>query len=121
MLNNEFNFTLDPCATNTNHKCENFFTKDDNGLTQSWAGHCVFCNSPYSKIAEWVKKCYDENIQNNINVVMLIPARTDTKYFHSYIYHKSEIRFIQGRLHFNNSKNSAPFPSMIVVFNKREV
>lgn len=80
-------------------------------------GYTVFCNPPYGKnIKEWVKKCYEESVKNKITVVMLIPARTDTAYFHNYIYGKAEIRFIKGRLKFGDSKNAAPFPSMIVIF-----
>lgn len=115
-LNEEFCFTLDVCATNENHKCKKYFTIKDDGLTQDWGGETVFCNPPYSNIAQWTKKCHDEGIKPNTIVVMLIPARTDTKYFHNYIYHRSEIRFIKGRLKFGNAKNSAPFPSMIVIF-----
>lgn len=99
-LNQEFKFTLDPCSTDENCKCEKHFTIDDNGLEMNWKGESVFCNPPYSKIKEWVKKCYMEGQKSNTTVVMLIPARTDTKYFHDYIYHKSEIRFIKGRLKF---------------------
>lgn len=118
-LNKEFHFTLDPCASNTNHKCDKFFTKEQNGLLQKWDGETVFCNPPYGhKIQLWIEKCYKEHIQNNITVVMLLPARTDTKWFHNFIYNKSEIRFIQGRLKFNESKNSAPFPSMVVVYKR---
>ena len=79
-------------------------------------GYRVFCNPPYSNIAEWVKKCYEESKKDGTLVVMLIPARTDTKYFHDYILHRAEVRFIKGRLKFGDSKNSAPFPSMIVIF-----
>lgn len=115
-LNNEFNFTLDPCATNENHKVSKFYTKYQDGLKISWGGEIVFVNPPYSKIGEWVKKSYFESLKKNTIVVLLIPARTDTKYFHDYIYNRSEIRFIKGRLKFNDSKNAAPFPSMIVIF-----
>lgn len=86
------------------------------GVTASWQGETVFCNPPYSDIATWVKKCHDEGCKPNTTVVMLIPSRTDTRYFHNYIYQRSEIRFIKGRLKFGESKNSAPFPSMIVIF-----
>lgn len=81
-------------------------------------GYNVFCNPPYGKeLPLWVKKAYEESMKPNTKVVMLIPARTDTRYFHEYIYHKAkEIRFLKGRLKFGNSKNSAPFPSMVVVF-----
>ena len=98
-LDKEFHFDLDPCADETNHKCEHYFTKEQNGLKQDWGGHRVFCNPPYNTI-----------------VVMLIPARTDTRYFHDFIQHRSEVRFVKGRLKFGNSKQAAPFPSMVVIF-----
>lgn len=120
-LNDEFHFTLDPCADEKNHKCEKYFTKEQNGLIQDWSEDVVFCNPPYGRnIGEWVKKAFESvsahTHTHTHTVVMLLPARTDTKWFHNYIYHKAEIRFIRGRLKFGNSKNSAPFPSMIVVF-----
>lgn len=117
-LNEEFHFTLDPCATPENAKCKKYYTVKENGLKQDWQGETVFCNPPYGKaIKNWVKKCYEESRKPNTTVVMLIPARTDTTYFHDYIYKKAkEIRFIRGRLKFGNLKNSAPFPSMVVVF-----
>lgn len=115
-LNAEFGFTLDPCATSENHKCDNYFTKDDDGLVQDWGGHVVFCNPPYSDIKAWVEKCYREGCKDHTLVCLLIPCRTDTKYFHDYIYNRAEIRFVKGRLKFNESKNSAPFPSMLVIF-----
>lgn len=117
-LDAEFNFNLDPCATDENHKCPRYFTREQNGLAQDWGGARVFCNPPYGRqIGEWVKKCYNESRKPDTLCVMLIPARTDTAYFHDYIYHKArEIRFIRGRLHFNESKAGAPFPSMVVVF-----
>ena len=96
---------------------EKYFTKEDDGLTKNWSGERVFCNPPYGReIPYWVKKCYEENKLNNTFIVMLIPARTDTSYFHDYIYNKQEIRFIRGRLKFNDGKNPAPFPSMVVIF-----
>ena len=117
-LDSEFHFTLDPCASDTNHKCAKYYTLIDNGLAQDWGGQIVFCNPPYgAEIKHWVRKCYEESRKPNTKVVMLIPARTDTAYFHDYIYHRAEIRFIRGRLHFNESKQGAPFPSMIVIFN----
>lgn len=117
MLDNEFHFNLDPCASDRNHKCEKFYTAEIDGLKQDWQGHIVFCNPPYGRaISNWVKKCYEESRKPNTKIVMLIPARTDTAYFHDYIYNKAEIRFIRGRLKFGNAKNGAPFPSMVVVF-----
>jgi site-specific DNA-methyltransferase (adenine-specific) len=118
-LNSEFHFTLDPCANKHNHKCDKYYTAEDDGLTKDWGGQIVFCNPPYgSAIKDWVKKCSEESKKDNTTVVMLIPARTDTKYFHDYIYQKEnvEVRFLRGRLKFGNSENSAPFPSMVVVF-----
>ena len=116
-LNEEFCFTLDPCATDDNAKCSNYFTKEDDGLTKDWGGHTVFCNPPYGRsIKDWVKKCYEESRKKDTTVVMLIPARTDTSYFHEYIYGKGELRFIRGRLKFGDSHNSAPFPSMVVIY-----
>lgn len=117
-LNEEFDFTLDPCATTDNAKCDKFYTKEQDGLKQDWSGERVFCNPPYGKvIGDWVKKCSEEAKKPNTTVVALIPARTDTRYFHEYIYHKArEVRFVKGRLKFGGCKNSAPFPSMVVVF-----
>lgn len=116
-LNREFSFTLDPCADAENHKCDRYFTKDENGLAQDWSGNRVFCNPPYGRaIKEWVAKCYWEGHKENTLVVLLLPARTDTAYFHGYIQHRAEIRFIQGRLKFGNSQAGAPFPSMLVIY-----
>ena len=116
ILNEEFHFNLDPCANEHNHKCEKFFDIEVDGLKQNWGGHRVFVNPPYSQIKHWVKKAWEESTKPNTIVVMLIPARTDTRYFHEYIYHRSEIRFLKGRLKFGESKNSAPFPSMVAIF-----
>ena len=119
-LNDEFRFTLDPCSTHENAKCYKHFTEEENGLLQDWGNEVVFCNPPYGRqIKDWVKKSYEESQKGNTTVVMLIPARTDTIYFHEYIYHKAEIRFIKGRLKFGNAKNSAPFPSMVVIFEQK--
>lgn len=118
-LNDEFHFTLDACATTENHKCQRYYTKETNGLSKDWQGECVWVNPPYSKISAWTEKCYREGAKDNTIVVMLIPSRTDTKYFHNYIYHRAEIRFIKGRLKFSN-KGSAPFPSMVVIFRGAE-
>lgn len=119
-LNMEFWFTLDPCASDENHKCEKYYTKQQDGLLQDWSGETVFCNPPYGRnIGKWVKKCFEEVCLGDCDcAVMLIPARTDTKWFHDFIYNVAEIRFLKGRLKFGNSKNSAPFPSMVVVYRK---
>lgn len=113
-LNDEFKFTLDPCCTEENKKCEKFFTEQDDGLSKNWDNEIVFMNPPYGRdIGKWIKKASEA--RGGV-VVCLLPARTDTRYFHDYIYNKSEIRFIKGRLKFGDAKNSAPFPSMVVVF-----
>lgn len=114
-LNEEFRFTLDVCADPDNAKCEQFYTKEQDGLSQPWTGVC-WCNPPYGReIGSWVRKAFFASV-SGATVVMLLPARTDTRWFHEYIYRKAEIRFIKGRLKFGNSQNSAPFPSMVVVF-----
>nr|DAU97397.1 MAG TPA: DNA N-6-adenine-methyltransferase [Caudoviricetes sp.] len=116
-LNNEFQFTLDVCATPENAKCDKFYTKEQDGLKHPWKG-TVWCNPPYGRgIGQWVRRALFASV-SGATVVMLLPARTDTKWFHDYIYKRNnvEIRFIRGRLKFGGSKNSAPFPSMVVVF-----
>lgn len=116
-LDAEFHFTLDPCADGGNHKCDRYYTREQDGLTQDWGGEIVFCNPPYGReIPKWVKKAYEESRKDNTVVVMLIPARTDTRWFHDYIYNQAEIRFIKGRLRFGESNDNAPFPSMVVVY-----
>lgn len=113
-LNSEFGFTLDPRADKDNHKCDLYYTKYDDGLSKDRDWQVVFMNPPYGReINKRVKKASDTKGV----VVCLLPARTDTRRFHDYIYWKAEIRFIKWRLKFGCSKNSAPFPSMIVVFN----
>lgn len=117
-LNKEFHFELDVCANERNHKCDKYYTKEQDGLLMSWpANGAIWCNPPYGReIGKWVSRAWRASADTT--VVMLLPARTDTKWFHDYIYKMPnvEIRFIKGRLKFGNSKNSAPFPSMIVVF-----
>ena len=120
-LNDEFHFTLDVCADENNHKCEHYYTKEIDGLSRPWVG-TVWCNPPYGrKIGEWVRRAYLSSNIGSATVVMLLPARTDTRWFHDYIYNKSntEIRFIKGRLKFGGCKNSAPFPSMVVIFRSK--
>lgn len=120
-LNKEFKFTLDPCSTPVNRKCEKYYTKEDDGLTKDWSGETVFCNPPYGReLPRWVKKCHEESLRG-ATVVMLIPARTDTSYFHDYIYGTHEIRFIRGRLRFGGCDQNAPFPSMVVVMRGADV
>ena len=122
-LNAKYQFTLDVCADAANTKVPyNFYSLEngEDGLSLHWSGRC-WMNPPYGReIGKWVKKAYEES-QKGVLVVSLLPSRTDTRWFHQYIYAKSgvEIQFLRGRLKFGNAVNSAPFPSMIVVFNKR--
>ena len=115
-INREFCFNLDPCSTDENHKCDKYYTITDNGLEKSWGVYRVFCNPPYSQIEKWVAKAFYETRNDNTLVALLIPSRTDTRYFHNYIYNRAEIRFVKGRLKFGDGKGSAPFPSMLVIF-----
>lgn len=118
-LDEEFGFTLDPCATDENAKCEKYYTKEDDGLSKDWSGEVVFMNPPYGgEIAQWAKKAYEEAM-GGATVVCLVPSRTDTRYWHNYFMKADEIRFIKGRLKFGGSQNSAPFPSAIIVFNQQ--
>jgi phage N-6-adenine-methyltransferase len=110
-------FDLDACASPHNTKCSNFFTEAENGLSRSWEGYTVFVNPPYGRgIDKWIEKAYKESKKENTKVVMLIPSRTDTKYWHNYVMKASEIHFVKGRLKFGDSDNSAPFPSAVIVF-----
>lgn len=116
-LNDEFHFTVDVCALPENAKCQNYFTPEMDGLSQCWEGVC-WCNPPYGrKIIDWVIKAKMAQ-STGATVVMLVPARTDTKWFHNYVYNgwNTEIRFLKGRLKFGGAQNAAPFPSMIIIF-----
>ena len=121
ILDMEFNFTLDPCCTKQTAKCKKFFTKEEDGLIQDWSKDIVFVNPPYGReIGKWVEKSYNE-AKKGAKVVMLIPSRTDTNWFHDFIYNKAEIRFLKGRIRFLQNKkelNTAPFPTMLIIFNK---
>lgn len=112
-------FTLDAAASRDNYKVSNYFSKEDDALSKDWSGNAVFLNPPYGRaLKDWVKKAYEEGQKKDTTVVMLIPARTDTKYWHDYVMKADEIRFVRGRLKFGDEKNSAPFPSAVVVFRK---
>jgi len=116
-LDKLYHFDLDVCASIENTKCERFYVVSDNGLSQEWHknGHTIWMNPPYGReIGKWVKKAYIESL-NGCFVVCLLPARTDTAWFHEYC-RQGQIMFIRGRLKFVGSKNAAPFPSMLVMF-----
>ena len=125
-LNTEFNFVLDAAATDRSAKCAMYYTPELDGLSQSWdVGGAVFCNPPYGrKLKKWVAKAYMESQKIKHPIVLLIPARTDTTYFHDYIYRKAELRFIRGRIKFADEygtiKKDAPFPSMLVIYNNKQ-
>lgn len=119
-LNSEFHFTLDAAANQYNHKCSKYYTAEDNGLLQDWSSETVFINPPYgNEIKAWVRKAYYQNHIHNNLIVMLLPARTDTQWFHTYINNHAEIRFLKGRIKFVGAKHPAPFPSMVVIFRPR--
>ena len=118
-------FDLDACASIHNTKCANFFTEAEDGLSKDWKGFTTFVNPPYGRgIDKWIKKAFDESRKDETRVVMLIPARTDTKYWHQYVMRADEIYCLKGRLKFGECDNSAPFPSAVVVFdgtNQRQI
>ena len=106
-LDQEFHFNLDPAATDKCAKCAKYFTPETDGLKADWGGSRVFCNPPYGRnIGEWVKKGYEESQKPGTVVVMLIPARTDTSYYHDYIFggKADEVRFLRGRLYFTDEE-----------------
>lgn len=111
-----YHFETDVCALPKNAKCKRFFTPEMDGLKQEWTGVC-WCNPPYGRqIGKWVEKA----VKSFATVVMLLPARTDTKWFHDWCLPYGKIEFLRGRLKFGGCDNSAPFPSMIVVFEVQE-
>lgn len=117
-LNEEFRFTLDAAALPENAKVSHFYTPEMDGLKQPWYGS-VWCNPPYGRgIDQWIAKGYWAARNGDALVVMLVPARTDTRWFHQYVYNNpyAELRFIPGRLKFGGSSNSAPFPSLVIIF-----
>lgn len=116
-LDKEFGFTLDPCATNENKKCEKFYTIEDDGLSKDWTKDVVFMNPPYGgHTREWIEKAYESSL-GGATVVCLIVSATDRSYWHETIFpYASQIRFIRGRLKFGGQKTSAPFSSAVVIF-----
>ena len=114
-----YHFETDVCALPENAKCKRFFTPEQDGLKQEWTGSC-WCNPPYGRnVWKWVKKAYESDALT----VMLFPVRTGTKWFHDYIYNHPgvSIEFLRGRLKFSGVKGEAPFPSMLIIFNRKGV
>jgi len=118
-LNEEFQFQMDVCATHDNHKCDRYMTPEEDALSDNMEPHWIgklWMNPPYGReISRWVKRAYESSIKYKATIVCLVPARTDTSWWHDYCI-KGKVRFIRGRLKFNGHKNSAPFPSAIVIF-----
>jgi phage N-6-adenine-methyltransferase len=120
-LNRRYRFDLDPCASAENAKCATYFTREDDGLAQDWGTHRVFCNPPYGRATgRWARKAFEAS-QGGALVVLLVPARTDTKWFHQWVRGKAQIEFIKGRLKFGGAKDDAPFPSMLAIYWPEEV
>jgi len=130
-LNERFKFTLDPCCTHESAKCEKHYTMIENGLAQDWSQDVVFMNPPYGReISQWIQKAYLES-RKGATVVCLIPARTDTSYWHNYIFGKAKIEFLKGRIRFQNrllpswkadgshKVSGAPFPSAVVIYEQK--
>ena len=114
-LDRRWNFTLDVCADESNHKVDRYFTREDDGLAQTWAPEVCWMNPPYGReISAWMRKAHAESLKG-ATVVCLVPARTDTAWWHDYAM-RGRIEFLRGRLKFGDAKNSAPFPSALVVF-----
>jgi phage N-6-adenine-methyltransferase len=121
-LDAEFGFTMDVCATPQNAKCYWYWTKEDDALSKPWTGNggVLWMNPPYgSEIGKWVKKAYEES-KNGVTTVCLLPARTDTAWWHDYCM-RGEVRFLRGRVKFVGAKSGAPFPSAIVIFRGKVV
>ena len=114
-----FNFSLDVCALPENAKCENYYTPKDDGLSKPWRGG-VWCNPPYGReISSWVKKAYEESQKEyNSFVLMLLPARTDTRWWWEYVQGKATLFFIKGRVKFGDHNVGAPFPSVLALYMK---
>ncbi len=119
-LNAVHNFTLDVCADSWNYKCAKYFDRAVDGLAQSWQGETCWMNPPYGgkSVKVWMKKAYDEFTNNGASVVCLVPARTDTVWWHTYATKATHIEFIKGRLKFSQHKDSAPFPSVVLTYTR---
>lgn len=115
-LDAEFSFVLDAAASPDNALAERYYTEADDGLSRSWTT-ATFCNPPYNVVGRWIEKAAAEQ-RRGVTSVLLIPARTDTRAWHRYIFGRAgvEVRFLAGRLRFSGSAQSAPFPSAVVVF-----
>jgi site-specific DNA-methyltransferase (adenine-specific) len=115
----EFKFTLDAAADKKNARAKKFFTQRDDALTQSWGNHRVWLNPPYGArtgtLQQWVRKAHQEST-SGATVVMLVPARTNTNWFHDICLAHGEIRFIRGRPKFSGMPHGLPQPLCVVIF-----
>lgn len=114
-LNKEFEFTIDVASSDDNCKVKRHYTIKEDGLKQSWDNEIVWCNPPYGReIEKWVEKAVTSKVKT---AVLLLPARTDTRWFHKWLYNNKnvEIRFLKGRIKFVGGQHSAPFPSMVCI------
>lgn len=115
-FNEHFLFDVDVCASPENSKCPKYYTKEDDGLSHRWEGSC-WMNPPYGReIGAWVQKAAESSLKGLATVVCLLPARTDTAWWHDWVVPFGEVIFVRGRLKFGNAKASAPFPSAVVIF-----
>ena|SRR5690242_3521038 len=119
-LDDEFNFTLDPCCEIETAKCPKYYTIDDDGLSKDWSGETVFCNPPYSNgnIDKWMEKCYRESLKQKTTVVALVAVSTSARWWHMWVINKAELRFIERRVKFVGAPYTATFSSVIVVFGR---
>jgi len=119
-LDTIFHFTLDPCASKENHKCEKYYTIMENGLRQSWEGETVFCNPPFRTTREWLQKADTEWRTHDVTTVLIMPSRTDNQNWHRYVMRAKQIWFCEGRVNFELDgklpKNGSNFPLAIIVF-----
>ena len=119
-LSEKIQFTLDPCCEINTAKCKKFYTEQDNGLIQDWTGETVFVNPPYSRgnIDVWMKKCYEESLKGVV-IIALIPVSTSSKWFHNYVLGHADLKFYKGRLRFKGAPFTAPFSSMLAIYNSK--
>lgn len=119
-LDQEFHFTLDPCAETHTAKCKKYFTIEEDGLSKDWKGETVFCNPPYSNenIDMWMEKCYNESLKPNTTVVALVAVSASANWWHEWVLNKAELRFVERRVQFVGAPYTATFSSVIVVFGR---
>ena len=119
VLKQEFPFDLDAAADESNTICPTYISQEQDALRTPWTGSYVWCNMPYSLIGSFVQRAYEQSIEQQNTVVVLVPAYTDPKYWSNYVMKAHEVRFLKGRLQFlenGQKKQSARFPSVVVVF-----